>query len=280
MLQTNSQSTDQPVTTIMSTHEKARFQEVPVLPRIAVGAARALYVGPGLNLTPHLNVAVTMAIALQGAFELRLWGREKKWSDWRALEVAHIPAQTLHHLRATGPMAFLYLDPLADVLSTASLAELNVGRARLLELSQPFGLESAFAAMGLQAQAPQDPRIASVTREIDRQPDHFNHLREAAAMAGLSASRFRARFSEEVGLPFRRYRLWRRMAVVMRELAAGHNLTAAAMAAGFASASHLSSSFKQMFGLAPSALATMGVEIDLSEDPAFSGRSLIPQVRR
>ncbi len=256
----------------MTSHEMTRFQEVPVLPRIAVGAARALYVGPGLNLTPHVNVAVTVAIALQGSFELRVWQRERKWSDWQTHEVARIPAQSLHHLRATGPMVFLYLDPLADAHSNASLGDLSLGRARLLELSQPLGLGAAFAAMGLQAQVPKDPRIARVAREMDRNPDHFNHLSQAAQMAKLSASRFRARFSEEVGLPFRRYRLWRRMAVVMRELAAGNNLTTAAMTAGFASASHLSSSFKQMFGLAPSALSTLGVEIDLSEDPAFSER--------
>jgi AraC-like DNA-binding protein len=259
-------------TIIMTSHEMTRFQEVPVLPRIAVGAARALYVGPGLNLTPHVNVAVTVAIALQGSFELRVWQRERKWSDWQTHEVARIQAQSLHHLRATGPMVFLYLDPLADAHSHASLGDLSLGRARLLELSHPLGLGAAFAAMGLQAQVPKDPRIARVAREMDRNPDHFNHLREAAQMAKLSASRFRARFSEEVGLPFRRYRLWRRMAVVMRELAAGNNLTTAAMTAGFASASHLSSSFKQMFGLAPSALTTLGVEIDLSEDPAFSER--------
>ncbi|MBQ0934212.1 helix-turn-helix transcriptional regulator [Ideonella paludis] len=252
----------------MTTPGLARFQEVPVLPRIAVGAARALYVEPGLNLSPHVNATVTVALALQGSFGLRLWGREKKWSEWQTLQAACIPAQTLHHLRAAGPMVFLYLDPLADVLPNPSPSALSQGRARLLALPQPLDLDNAFAAMGLQAQGPQDRRIASVARALDRQPDQFNHLREAAAMAGLSGSRFRARFAKEVGLPFRRYRLWRRMAVVMRELAAGHNLTTAAMAAGFASASHLSSSFKQMFGLAPSALAALGVEIDLSADPA------------
>jgi AraC-like DNA-binding protein len=111
-----------------------------------------------------------------------------------------------------------------------------------------------------------DARIDRVVREIERRPDAFSRLQDAAALACLSPSRFRARFDAELGLPFRRYRLWRRMAAVMREIAAGGNLTEAALSAGFSSSAHLSSAFRQMFGLAPSALLTLGVEIDLSGD--------------
>jgi AraC-like DNA-binding protein len=82
---------------------------------------------------------------------------------------------------------------------------------------------------------------------------------------------FRARFEAELGLPFRRYRLWRRMAWVMRTVAAGGTLTEAAHTAGFSSSAHLSSTFKRLFGLTASDLLAWRVAIDVSEDQVLPG---------
>ena len=71
---------------------------------------------------------------------------------------------------------------------------------------------------------------------------------------GLSASEFSRRFTREVGLPFRSYRKWRRLLLAVDALAGGSNLTAAAHSAGFADSSHLTRTFKSMFGIAPSDL--------------------------
>lgn len=81
------------------------------------------------------------------------------------------------------------------------------------------------------------------------------------------------RFDSAVGMPFRRYRLWRRMAVVMQAIAGGESLTAAAHGAGFASSAHLSSAFRAMFGLAPSELIGLGVEIEIGATD--NGRSAV-----
>ncbi len=86
-------------------------------------------------------------------------------------------------------------------------------------------------------------------------------------MAGLSASRFRFLFRQAVGMPFRRYRLWKRMAIVMPALAAGDSLTMAAHGAGFASSAHLSAVFKDMFGLAPSDLVALKPAFDFGDVP-------------
>ena len=244
----------------------AGFQESPVLPRVCVGPARALYIGPGLDLAPHINLAVTIAVAWQQPFALRTWARAGGWSDWRGCEVAVVPSESLHHLQSAGPMAFLYLDPLQDRRSPLTLPALLAGRARLRDAGPGVGIDAAFAAFGLDRRVPTDARIASVVLEIERRPEAFARLRDAAALAHLSPSRFRARFDREVGLPFRRYRMWRRMAVVMRTLAGGGNLTDAALAAGFASSAHLSSAFKQVFGLSASSLLALGATIDLSGD--------------
>jgi len=242
------------------------FQESPVLPRIWVGQARALYVGPGLDLSPHLNVATTIAVSLQQPFELRTWAKSGSWSPWRSELISVIPSETLHHLKSRGSMAFLYLDPLTDRRHPLSQAELLRGRERLSLVGPRVGLDEAFAAFGLRPQSPRDARIARVVREIERRPDTFARLQDAAALACLSPSRFRARFDAQLGLPFRRFRLWRRMAAVMRTVAAGSSLTEAAQNAGFASSAHLSSTFKRMFGLTASDLVATGVTIDVSED--------------
>jgi AraC-like DNA-binding protein len=242
------------------------FQESPVLPRISVGPARAMYVGPGLELSPHLNVATTIAVSLRHPFELRCWAKSGGWSPWQPAVARVIASQTLHHLKSRGPMAFLYLDPLTDRRHPLSGDELLRGREQLLRAPPPIGLDEAFAAFGLTARRPQDARIAKVVREIERHPASSGRLQDAAALACLSPSRFRTRFDAALGLPFRRYRLWRRMAAVMRAVAAGGNLTEAAHAAGFASSAHLSSAFRRMFGLTASGLLALGVTIDVSDD--------------
>jgi len=232
-----------------------------------VGPARAMYVGPGLRLDPHLNLATTIAVALEADFEWRTASPGAGWSGWTPSAVAVIPSQTPHHLRSAGPMAFLYLDPLGDGRTPPDPQSLLRGRQRVRARARVIGIGEAFEAFGLPQRRPTDERIARVVREVACRPQSFGRAREAAALACLSPSRFRARFAQEVGLPFPRYRLWRRMAVVMHTLAAGGNLTEAAHAAGFASSAHLSTAFRRLFGLPARRLLSMGARIDLSEDP-------------
>ena len=52
-------------------------------------------------------------------------------------------------------------------------------------------------------------------------------------------------------MPFRRYKMWVRMGAAVRSMTAGRSLTEAALAAGFASSSHFSAAFREMFGLSP-----------------------------
>jgi AraC-like DNA-binding protein len=246
------------------------FQKSPEIARICVGSARAMYVGPGLDLSPHLNVATTIAVSLDGPFELRMWAKTGGWLAWRPALVSLIPSESLHHLKCFGPMVFLYLDPLADRQPPKSHLELMRSRERLLKTGRRMELQEAFSAFDLRNQAPRDARVTRVVRAIESDPGAFNRLQDAAAVACLSPSRFRARFTAELGLPFRRFRLWRRMAAVMHALADEENLTAAAHLSGFASSAHLSSAFKKMFGLSPGVLLSMRVVIDVTEDKVLS----------
>ena len=111
---------------------------------------------------------------------------------------------------------------------------------------------------------PAPPRaIEAGLRAIDRRPRDFPTLGHAADVAGLSPSRFRHAVREAAGTSFRRYRLWRRMAAVARALASGDDLAAAALDAGFSSSSHLSSSFRAVFGIRPSDLVAAGTRFDV-----------------
>ena len=90
--------------------------------------------------------------------------------------------------------------------------------------------------------------IAHINARLDGVP----RLTEAAAVAGISASRLTHLFSEQVGTPFRRYVLWARLRRVAEDVQAGWDLTGAAAAAGFSDSAHLSRVFRSTFGLAPS----------------------------
>lgn len=232
-----------------------------------------MYIGPGLDLEPHKTVATTIAVAFDDPFAVRVWVPGEGWSGWRATPVALIPSEALHQLRGAGLAAFLFLDPLQDHCSVLTDVELARGRARVMEVGCGLAMDEAFAAFGLETNPPADARIARVVLEIERRPDAFARIDDAAALACLSVSRFRARFSAEVGVPFRRYRLWRRMAAAMRAVSEGGNLTAAAFEAGFASPAHLSTAFKRMFGLSAKQLLALGAIIEAREDGVLPSAS-------
>ena len=79
-------------------------------------------------------------------------------------------------------------------------------------------------------------------------------IEDAAAMAFLSPSRFAHLFKQQVGLPFRRYMLWRKLTRAMLVIGRERTISTAAHEADFADAAHLTRTFYQMFGLPPSVM--------------------------
>jgi AraC-like DNA-binding protein len=246
------------------------FQKPTVSARISLSGTRAAYVGPGLELAPHRNAVATLAVALQSPFELEFLDHHAQNTMKSSWNIALIPPGTLHYLRASGDMAFIYLDALSDDCVLLAKIDLTVAHARLTqhpETIRSLDVDTLCRLLGVPAAEVKDARIAEVIRSIDKCPQDFVRITDAANMAGLSASRFQELFRQSVGVPFRRYRLWRRMSVVVRELSAGESLTEAAFNAGFSSSAHLSSTFKAMFGLTPSRLARLHIPV--------TGKSLI-----
>jgi AraC-like DNA-binding protein len=231
-------------------------------PGISLAGARAAYVGPGLDLAPHANAAATVAMALEVPFTLSL----SPGTAPETRSVVLIPPNTRHHLLASGPMAFVYLDPLSDDHRCLQSLDLELAQVRIARAGYTtvagWGVEPLCRALGVPSRGVGDPRVAAAIRSLDARPQDFPRIADLAALARLSSTRFQALFGREVGMPFRRYRLWRRMALVLFSLSNGQSLTHAAHDAGFASSAHLSATFRDMFGLTPSALVGLGVRID------------------
>jgi AraC-like DNA-binding protein len=99
-----------------------------------------------------------------------------------------------------------------------------------------------------------DARVTTVVDAIRGADDLRMPLDKAADLACLSATRFAHLFRDQVGLPFSRYMLWRKLTRAMVAIASERTIAAAAHAADFADAAHLTRTFYQMVGMAPSAL--------------------------
>lgn len=104
-------------------------------------------------------------------------------------------------------------------------------------------------------------RIAAAARRIRQDAAAAISSGELAAAARLSESRFLHLLRDELGTSLRRYRLWVRLIHAGTAIAAGDNLTTAAMKAGFASPSHLADRFKTTFGLSATQLLGTGLAL-------------------
>jgi AraC-like DNA-binding protein len=168
-------------------------------------------------------------------------------------------------------MVFLYLNAQAADLAALASLDLNAARSRfpspLSAVATQWQVDDWCGALGLPAPVPADQRLEPVLCRLDADPDAFPTVDALARALDLSRSRTQALFTATVGMPFRRYRLWRRMACVMVLLHRGATLTQAAMDAGFASPSHLATAFRTQFGLSPSAVVGRGIDIDWVEPP-------------
>ncbi|MEY2935642.1 MAG: hypothetical protein RL033_6391 [Pseudomonadota bacterium] len=220
----------------------------------------------------HSHHAVQVTLALQGGFTLET--REQQVVGGAAA----MAPDTEHALEAEGIIAHLFVDPegrlgraLQRVLfSSARLVALQSSQlaglpAQLLaDFEAPDRTDAALLALGrrllaqLAGEGEGDERPeARVRRMAAWAAAHLDQpmsLVEAAAHVGLSSGRARHLFVESTGLPFRTYLLWLRLTKAVELFSAGASLTEAAHGAGFSDSSHLSRTFRRMFGIAPDSL--------------------------
>jgi AraC-like DNA-binding protein len=96
---------------------------------------------------------------------------------------------------------------------------------------------------------PIDPRIKKALDIISELPIKKISTSDIASQIYLSESRFLHLFKDNIGIPVRRYLLWKRLNEAVRKILGNISLTEAAHAAGFSDSAHLSRTFRSMFGL-------------------------------
>lgn len=219
----------------------------------------------------HAHHAIQITIAVDGSARVR--GSDGIWRTFRGLVVRPDTEHCLDGNGVTGAMIFVDPESAEGLWLQSSLAD-GITLVPEARLEGPIEALRTFAERPLEAMEPGelvrhcvkalcvgapplrrlDPRVAGVLASIRGAKDLRISLEDAAGMVFLSPSRFAHLFKDQVGLPFRRYLLWRELARALLETARGHSLSAAAHSAGFADAAHLTRTCNQMFGIPPSVM--------------------------
>lgn len=233
-----------------------------------IRAGRTFFSGPLYHCANHQHGAPVFLAGLYGKFRLRIQG-----GDWLWCRTAVIPAGVMHELDVGGePIAVLYIEPTVAGID-AFMPLINNCQAERGALVGNGG-EIAFMRdlyedrynPGWCTDALQDllgysirkmpasaidPRIQQIVEKLQA-CDDLTSLTDLAGQVGLSASRFQHLFTQQVGVPFRRYRAWNRMRQALTCIVCGDNFTAAAHIAGFTDSAHFSHDFRNTFGAPPS----------------------------
>jgi AraC-like DNA-binding protein len=241
----------------------------------------------------HSHHAIQIVFAIDGEVGIR-----GERGDWRMCRGAIVRHDVVHSFNANAALeAMLFVDPesAAGAWLRSSLRDdiTIVPEARLHEpidqlrtfVDRP--LESLpvqelimLCVRALCSGAPPtrrlDERVTRVLTTIQESDELRLSIEDAAAMAFLSPSRFAHLFKQQVGLPFRRYMLWRKLTRAMLVIGRDETISTAAHEADFSDAAHLTRTFYQMVGLPPSVL----MQGEFFEIPApFSGAAPVGPVR-
>jgi len=79
-------------------------------------------------------------------------------------------------------------------------------------------------------------------------------IKDLAGAVHISPGRLIHLFTQQVGIPVRKYILWSKLMASLKKLNKRANFTHVALDGGFADAPHFNRTFKKMFGLSPTAL--------------------------
>jgi AraC-like DNA-binding protein len=231
--------------------------------------------GPYPKTDFHSHHAVQVTLALHGGFTLETRDRQVGG------DAAAVAPDTEHAFAGEGLVAQLFVDPdgrpgraLQRALFSGE-SMVSIPAARLAEL--PARLRASFEgrrrtdqslielgralvaqlAPGSERDERPEARVRRMSAWAAARLDTPVSLADAAAHVGLSSGRARHLFVDGTGLPFRTYVVWLRLMRAVELFSAGSSLTEAAHGAGFSDSSHLSRTFRRMFGIAADSLRVM-----------------------
>jgi AraC-like DNA-binding protein len=230
----------------------------------------ALISGSDGIVPSHSHHAIQIVIASEGEAAICEEG-----GDWRSGRGIIVPPNVVHSYAGQSAFtAMLFIDPdsiegvwlrstIGDHTTIVPDSRVNPAADALRRFcASPFAMD--FGALirsiveslcaGVPPARHADPRVRKVLDAIASSDDLRLSLEQVAASVYLSPTRFQHLFKQQVGLPFRRYMLWRKVTRAMIAIARERTLSAAAQRADFSDAAHLTRTFHQMFGLAPSVM--------------------------
>lgn len=238
--------------------------------KLCLWNGRALFLGILPDLAMHQQAAALVCVGLEKPF---LLGRVGETVSCRA---ALIGPQILHEIKTDGALcAFLFFDPDNpdyEFLVRSNATESRDGiitplgeEARLIEIFSAIAachdeetlrvnLEKLDLSGAERNPRPFEERIAVVVRRLASESGENVPIEELAALAGLSPSRLAHLFKEQVGIPIRMFRTWFRLKNAVLFAKEGMTLTDAALRAGFYDSAHFANTFRETFGIAPSAI--------------------------
>ena len=221
---------------------------------------RVFYAGLLGARSLHTQGAIVAYVAIDGRLRVRLEG-----GGWQSTELAIVQPYVPYEIASEGRNVLIVLiEP--ETVDTSRLppllrmcgavhapkfaAHVRDVHRRLASLCgaldlRPCDFDLAFFGAPLPAR-PLDPRIATVLERIKDAPSD-----ECASRVNLSISRFRHLFKEEVGIPFRNVRAWKRARSLLHHVHTGDSLTNVALDIGYPDSTHFSHSIRQVYGLKP-----------------------------
>ena len=247
--------------------------------RIFPLGSRAIYIGPGFNVSAHRVGVAVFCCGVTGSIQVAR-NPKRAAAGWVTCRTLLMPANTLHLVRfLTEPIACLYLDPQSEDVQRVAAAMVHNHKAFIADHERerdivalyrkivdrtigPEDLRAQLAALlNLSSPTRYDERVTRAVARMRAAPGDAHALTALAREVGLSPSRLQHLFKTCTGVPLRRFRIWNRMGAAISAAAAGVSLTEAAYQAGFSSAAHFSSAFRAMFGLSPSELVRARLEV-------------------
>lgn len=233
---------------------------------LALTPGLVIYSGPGGKADLHSHHAIQLIQSFGSSFDLETENGAARCGS------ALIPSGMAHRLECDdSPVLITLVEPLgprgSDLNRIATEIEQHcldgrIPSASLLDADEPVEVaQSTLSDLlpGRPSYPTLSPHVTAALTYLDDAVEGKPSLGEAASAATISPSRLTHLFTDEIGIPFRKYVLWLRLRRVVDEVSEGANLTEAAFTAGFSDSPHLSKVFRENFGLSPSALLGMKV---------------------
>lgn len=226
---------------------------------------RVLYVGMlGMPAVRTMG-SVTVYMAEQGTMRVRINGGAWQTGSMAVVQ-PYVPhqvatdAQLVHVLKieaeTVDPSALPYplaacgaVGELAFVQHVRDIVREMRGKGRDLNLNS-LDFDTLFFGAPLALRS-MDRRIQDVIDGIKRDPSVMAAAQNCAQSVHLSFSRFLHLFKEDVGVPFRSFRTWKRARSLLHYVNRNANLAHVALDIGYPDSTHFSHSIRQIYGLRP-----------------------------